>query len=237
LQAIKAKKMKKRKDPLDQLIKAASSEALGKLIKELALSRPETRRECFEFLKKHVTLTPEESAISEGEALFALWNELEFDLSELDEYGGGDYSVENHVGVLLYDLSEKLLKKEAPQKYRRELLDKILPYIQSGNAGLDDALYAVAYAACYNKEDLRDLAERFEIKKTFEILRNVLKTLAGIGPLTMLGASIVKSAIITNTWGCVPRKWNMDSIITTWQLFTGRLVKRTRPPSRSPRKA
>ncbi|MBW1911422.1 MAG: hypothetical protein JRJ11_18090 [Deltaproteobacteria bacterium] len=154
--------MKKRKDPLDQLIKAASSEALGKLIKELALSRPETRRECFEFLKKHVTLTPEESAISEGEALFALWNELEFDLSELDEYGGGDYSVENHVGVLLYDLSEKLLKKEAPQKYRRELLDKILPYIQSGNAGLDDALYAVAYAACYNKEDLRDLAERFE---------------------------------------------------------------------------
>ena len=156
------KRRKNRKDPLDQLIKAATSEVLGKLIKELALSRSETRRECFEFLKKHVTLTSEESAISEGEALFALWNELEFDLSELDEYGGGDYSVENHVGMLLYDLSEKLLKKEVPQEYRRELLDKVLPYIQSGNAGLDDALYEVAYAACYNKTDLRDLAEHFE---------------------------------------------------------------------------
>jgi len=162
LQAIKAKKMKKRKDPLDQLIKAASPEVLGKLIKELALSRPETRRECFEFLKKHVTLTPEESAISEGEALFALWNELKFDLSELDEYGGGDYSVENHVEELLYDLSEKLRKKKVPQEYRRELLDKVLPYIQSGNAGLDDALYEVAYTACYDKNDRRDLAERFE---------------------------------------------------------------------------
>lgn len=156
------KRRKNRKDPLDKLIKAATPEVLGKLIKELALSRPETRRECFEFLKKHVTLTSKESAISDGEALFALWNELEFDLSELDEYGGGDYSVENHVGMLLYDLSEKLLKKEVPQEYRRELLDKVLPYIQSGNAGLDDALYEVAYAACYNKTDLRDLAERFE---------------------------------------------------------------------------
>ena len=156
------KRRKNRKDPLDKLIKAATPEVLGKLVKELALSRPETRRECFEFLKKHVTLTPEQSAISEGEALFALWNELEFDLSELDEYGGGDYSVENHVGMLLYDLSEKLLKKEVPQEYRRELLDKVLPYIQSGNAGLDDALYEVAYTACYNKKDLRDLAERFE---------------------------------------------------------------------------
>lgn len=156
------KKKRNRKDPLDQLINAATPEVLGKLIKELALSRPETRRECFEFLKKNVTLTSEESAISEGEALFALWNELEFDLSELDEYGGGDYSVENHVGVLLYDLSEKLRKKKVPQEYRRELLDRILPYIQSGNAGMDDALYEVAYAASYNKKDLRDLAERFE---------------------------------------------------------------------------
>lgn len=133
------KKMKKRKDPLEQLIKAASPEVLGKLIKKLALSMPETRRECFEFLKKHVILTPEESAISEGEALSALWDELEFDLSELDEYGGGDYSIENHVGLLLYDLSEKLRKKKVPQKYRRELLDRVLPYIESGNAGIDDA--------------------------------------------------------------------------------------------------
>ena len=39
--------MTERKDPLDQLIKAAGPEILGKLIKELALARPEIRRECY----------------------------------------------------------------------------------------------------------------------------------------------------------------------------------------------
>jgi hypothetical protein len=88
------KKVAEREDPLDQLIKAADPEILGKLIKELALTRPEIRRECFEFLKDHVTLTPDEKSVSSAEAMFALWMELEPDLAELDEYGGGDYGVE-----------------------------------------------------------------------------------------------------------------------------------------------
>ncbi len=157
-----AKKKKKRKDPLDQLVEAAGPEILGKLVKRLAVARPKIRRECFEFLKKHAILTPDEEAVSGAEAMFALWMELEPDLSELDEYGGGDYSTENHVGGLLFELSEKLQKNRFPAEYRRELLDQVLPYIRSGNAGLDDALYDVAYAACYDEDDLRDLARRFE---------------------------------------------------------------------------
>jgi tetratricopeptide (TPR) repeat protein len=156
------KKREKRKDPFDQLIKAAAPEILGKLIQKLALARPKIRRECFEFLKDHVTLTPDEESVSGAEAMFALWMELEPDLSELDEYGGGDYGVVGHVGTLLYELSEKLRKNKFPGKYRQEILDEILPYIQSGNAGMDDALYEAAYAACYDDDDLRDLAERFE---------------------------------------------------------------------------
>jgi len=42
------------------------------------------------------------------------------------------------------------------------LLDKVSPYIRNGNAGMDDVLYDVAYAACRDDEDWRDLAERFE---------------------------------------------------------------------------
>lgn len=156
------KKRTKRKDPLDQLIKSADPVTLGALIKILAGENPEIRRECFEFLKEHVPLTPAEDAVSVGESMFALWMELEPDLSELDEYGGGDYGLVAHVGDLLYELYEKLGKSKVPAEYRKELLDQVLPYIQSGNAGLDDALYDVAYAACYNHEDLRDLAERFE---------------------------------------------------------------------------
>jgi hypothetical protein len=162
LQAMNTKKKEKRKDPLDQLIKAAAPEILGELIKELALARPEIGRECFEFLKDHVILTPDEESVSGAEAMFALWMELEPDLSELDEYGGGDYGTVDHIGTLLYELSEKLRKNRFPHDYRQELLDEVLPYIRSGNAGLDDDLYEVAYAACYDDDDLRDLAERFE---------------------------------------------------------------------------
>jgi len=154
--------MKKRKDPLERLIEAANSDILGKLIKELASDRPEIRRECFEFLKDHVTLAPDEDSASEAEALFALWWELEPDLSELDEYGGGDYDLDDHVCDLLYELSKGLQENKIPRKYRQELLDEVLSYIQSGNAGLDDTLYEVAYAACYHEEDLRELAARFE---------------------------------------------------------------------------
>ena len=151
-----------KKDPLDQLIEAADSEILGELIHKLAATRPEMRRKCFEFLKDRVTLTPDEDAVSSGEAIMALWMELEPDLSELDEYGGGDYKTEDHVGSLLYELSENLKKERVPRDHRQDLLDEVLPYIRSGNAGMDDPLYDVAYAACFDEDDLRDLAERFE---------------------------------------------------------------------------
>ena len=157
-----AKKRKTQKEPLNQLIKAANPDILGKLIKELALDRPEIRRECFEFLKDHVTLAQDEDSVSEAEALFALWWELEPDLAELDEYGGGDYDLADHVCDLLYELSKGLQENKIPREHRQELLDEVLPYIHSGNAGLDDTLYDVAYAACYDEGDLRDLAVRFE---------------------------------------------------------------------------
>ncbi len=155
-------KREKREDPLDTLITSAGSEILGKLIKELALARPEIRRECFEFLKDYVDMAPDEEAVSKAEIIFALWMELEPDLSELDEYGGGDYSTMGHVDELLYELSEKLKESTFPRESRRELLDEVLPYIRSGNAGMDDALYEVTYDACYDEDDLRDLAQRFE---------------------------------------------------------------------------
>ena len=109
-----------------------------------------------------MTLAPDEDTVSETEVLFALWWELEPDLSELDEYGGGDYDLADHVAVLLYKISKRLQEQKIPREHRRELLDEVLPYIHSGNAGLDDTLYDVAYAACYDEEDFRELAARFE---------------------------------------------------------------------------
>ena len=149
-------------DPLVRLVSAAEKDVLAGLILALAGAEPEVRRKCFEYLKKHVALPMNEQGEAEGEASMALWMELEADLSELDEYGGGDHRTVDHVGMLLYELAQEVQKGKAPRDYRRQILDEVLPYIKSGNAGMDDALYDVAYATCRDKEDWRHLAACLE---------------------------------------------------------------------------
>ena len=161
---------KKKQDPLHQLLKTASPDVLVGLVENLAAMEPEVRRQCFEYLKKRVTLTSSQTESATGEAILALWLELEPDLFELDDYGGGDYGLVDHVGDLLYEIQEKLQKDPVAAEYRKAILAEVLPYIRSGNAGLDDELYSVAYAACYCDDDLFALAQNFEtIKKGWSV--------------------------------------------------------------------
>jgi hypothetical protein len=69
-------KNKKQQDPLADFLNAASPEVLAHLIVRLASSRPDVRRECFEYLKKHASLSPEQKKRSEEEAVLALWSGL-----------------------------------------------------------------------------------------------------------------------------------------------------------------
>lgn len=155
-------KKRKQDDPQAALLATASPGPLADLLVRLAATRPDVRRECFDYLKKHVPLSDSRQKQSEGEILLAFWSELVPDLSELDDYGGGDYEQADHVASLLYEIEQQLSRKKIDAGYRHELLNNVLPYIESGNAGLDDDLYAVAYAACYDNHDLRLLAEAFE---------------------------------------------------------------------------
>jgi hypothetical protein len=156
-----AKKSKK-EDALVELIAVASTKTLTDLILQLATDRPDVRRECFDFLKTHVSLSKALEKRSQGEIVLALWSELAPDLSELDDYGGGDYATEYHVAELLDQIRTQFDSKKVEPDLRREILDRVLPYIESGNAGMDDPLYEVAYAACYDDSDLRRLAQAFE---------------------------------------------------------------------------
>jgi hypothetical protein len=156
-----AKKPKKR-DALSELLAAAPPKALTDLILELAAEWPDVRRECFDFLKSHVSVSKALEKRSVGEIVLALWSELAPDLGELDDYGGGDYATGDHVAELLDQIRTQLDSKRVGSGHRRKILDRILPFIESGNAGLDDILYEVAYAACYDNADLRGLAEAFE---------------------------------------------------------------------------
>lgn len=150
------------RDPLVGLLEAAEHDVLITLVRSLAGMRPDVRRACFEYLEKHVASSPGGLAEAEGELAFSIWEELEPDLAELDEYGGGGCDLVDHVGDLLWDLQEKLKKGGVSRDYRRDLLDEVIPYISSRNSGMEDPLYDVAYAACYDDDDLRDLAVRFE---------------------------------------------------------------------------
>ena len=156
------KKRNRNEDPLARLVSDAERDVLGDLILELAAEGPDIRRKCLDYMKKHAVLSTDQEGEAEGEALMDLWMELEADLSELDEYGGGDHRTEDHVSKLLYELQERLKAGTAPRDYRRRLLDEVIPYIKSGNAGMDDELYGVAYSTCRDEEDWRNFAECLE---------------------------------------------------------------------------
>jgi hypothetical protein len=149
-------------DSLTDLLAGVQPEILVDLIVSLAKNRPDVRSACFDYLKKHASLTHEQKTRSEGEIVMSLWAELSPDLEELDGYGGGREEMENNVGNLLSDIEKRLNGKLVEEKIRRELLDEVLPFIISGNAGLDDLLYNLAYATCYSNEELRGLAQAFE---------------------------------------------------------------------------
>jgi hypothetical protein len=151
-----------KKDALAELLAAAPPQVLKELVGQLVARSPDIRRLCFDFLKSHIPLSDALEKRSEGEVVLALWNELEPDLSELDEYGGGDYGIMDHVGELLEQICTHLDKKNIPPDYRSNILDFVLPYIKSGNSGMDDNLYDVAYSACYDDDDLLGLAKSFE---------------------------------------------------------------------------
>ncbi len=153
---------RKQDDPLVALLETMPKAKLIDLLVIVSTSRPAVRRECLDYLDRHITPLPSRKKQLEGEKLLALWSELAPDLDELDAYGGGDYDVQDHVSDLLQEITDELSQKKIEAPYRQQLLDDVLPYIQSGQAGLDDDLYDLANATCYSDDDWLVLAEAFE---------------------------------------------------------------------------
>ena len=149
-------------DPLLELLEVAKPELLIKLIVDLAEHHPDVRSECFDFLNKQLSLSPAQKSRSESEIVMALWGELYSDLYDFDEYGGGDYDKEDEVAELIQDIQKILETSTVEEDVRRGLLDEVIPFIESGNAGMDDSLYDLAFATCSSDDDWRNLAEILE---------------------------------------------------------------------------
>ena len=162
MKQIPKRKDTKNKEPLAELLNLAEKDDIVKLVLGLAARDNSIRRECLDTLKKSVKVDDVLKEDAGSSASLSLWHELEPELSELDEYGGGDYGQEDDVGEYLSELCDKLDETTLSKDDRNELLEEVLRYIKSGNAGMEDFLYDAAYATCKNDDDLRDLAERFE---------------------------------------------------------------------------
>mgnify|MGYP001820006269 FL=1 len=63
---------RKQDDPLTALLETAPKAKLVDLLVRVSATRPDVRRECFDYLKKHATLTPSQQQQSEGEKLLTL---------------------------------------------------------------------------------------------------------------------------------------------------------------------
>ncbi|MCA1795064.1 MAG: hypothetical protein LC660_14560 [Desulfobacteraceae bacterium] len=157
-----AKRKTKKDTALAELIAATPPKALSELILHLAENYPEIRRECFDYLKKNSAVSKTLERQSEGEAIMSIWAELLPDLEDLEAHGGGPYGVEDQVWELLYEITKRLNSKKVDETYRREILDAVLPFIESGNSGAVDPLDELAYAACYSDSEFRYLAQSLE---------------------------------------------------------------------------
>ena len=96
------------RDPLISMLSAATKDDLIELIKELSGNNLSIRRMCIDHLKGIVSVGSSIYNSAESSAALTLWYEIEPELSELDEYGGGDYRTEENVGGGLYQLYKKL---------------------------------------------------------------------------------------------------------------------------------
>ncbi len=144
--------MAKERSSLDKLLQSAGKDHLVALISILA-AEPDIKRRCIEYLTSHVNLSEDDEKEANAATAWAMWLDLEPDLAELNVYGGGPDEQVDHVSELLYDL-EKHLAKPLLREERRELLAETLSFIRAGNAGMDDQLWAVAYATCQDDDDL-----------------------------------------------------------------------------------
>ncbi len=84
-------------DPLINMLNAATQDDLIELIKELVENDLSIHRICIDNLKEKVTASLSRHDSYKSSSALTLWYEIEPELSELDEYGGGDYRIEQEV--------------------------------------------------------------------------------------------------------------------------------------------
>lgn len=150
-----------RRGSFPHLVDAAEAKTLRELLIHLATSYPDIQRDCIDFLVNATPVDPAVQRRAASEVAFSLWAEVELNLGRLIACGF-DEEAEDRAATLIADLTERAEGGLLSRNDRRALLTDVVSSLDSDNAALDDALLALAHAACYDNDDLRNLAGLLE---------------------------------------------------------------------------
>lgn len=148
---------------LNTMIEKADKPILESLLIKLANESSENFRCVLNYLEKNVALEPLEASQSLKEKFVSLWREAKPLIEELDEYGGGDDEQYEEVYDILEGVTDALETEDLDKITRMNFIDEAFQFIKSGNSGMVDELDDIIHSACYDEEDWRYLASKFEV--------------------------------------------------------------------------
>jgi len=162
------------KDALEEMLEQASASTLTALVKRLTITHVGLVAECCEFLLEHADLSDQKRSDLASEQVASIWNELNVNINELNEYGGGDDSTYESVWELTQQLVETVKNNNVESDLRQQIVTEALNYIEFDNAGVSNELYDIVLACCISAEEKISLAKIFErLGRAFHIAQAV----------------------------------------------------------------
>lgn len=147
---------------LSDLLKITEQQTLIAMILAITQDNEDLEHECRMFLLRQHAKTPEHSMQATDAEAWALWNSIEVDLSDMDEYGGADDDIVEKVCSALDELAEVVADGKASSACRQEIQSLAMQYLVSNNSGMGDELTGLVMACCHSDAEWRELAEVFE---------------------------------------------------------------------------
>ncbi len=165
------------REKLESLLDKADAQILKQIIVNLTFKSKDNYRKCLDIIEDSMPLEDEEKAECSSEKFMTIWNEVKWEIKKIEEYGyKGDYDEEESLEIesKLNEIKEELEKGKAIKKIREEFINDALTYIDT-DFGCE--ILDTIHAACYDKNELRFLAEEIQDSHAYKAMR-IYKELA-----------------------------------------------------------
>lgn len=154
---------------LKELLEASDPSTLLEMVLVLTKDNEAFAKSCRAFLDDHHIPTPERARRNADAQARSLWDSIEVDLSDMDEYGGADEDTVDEVYATLEELAEVVANGRASQACRQEIQSLAMVYLDRDNAGMADPLTELVMACCESNDEWRALAKVFENRGSYSM--------------------------------------------------------------------